>query len=164
MFLKNIYIRFYIIFILLRVKIFQIYYFLIIIKRDFKYTANILIYFIFLLPFLKQTNQNYWYLWYFDKATYKKYDISKQFLAIFSNFSAHAPPFKKRSFFSLRLPPLIRTQEGVKFVQIAKLHLNSIFYLLNFLPQSWNTKKGRLSGPQNIENYGFLYMYHKFYL
>ena len=76
---------------------------------------------------------------------------------IFHNFSAHVPPFKKRSFFTLLLPPLIRTQEGVTPGQIAKMHLNSTFCLSQSLPQSCNTKNwGRLSGPQNAVNYGVL--------
>ena len=67
----------------------------------------------------------------------KKHDVLNQ---SFNNFSAHAPPFKKRSFFTLLLPPLIRTQEGVKSGQIAKLHLNSTFCLSQSLPQSCSTK------------------------
>ena len=69
------------------------------------------------------------------------------FRAIFHTFSAHAPPFKKRLFFTLFLPPLIRTQEDVKSGQIAKLHLNPTFCLSQSLPQSCNTKNyRRLSG------------------
>ena len=92
----------------------------------------------------KQTNQKHWYLQRFDKTTCKK---QQHFQAIFHNFSAHAPPFKKRSFFALFLPPLIRTEEGVKSGQIAKLHLNSTCCLSQSLPQSCNTKNyRRLSG------------------
>ena len=88
----------------------------------------------------------------FDKTTCKK---TRCFQTIFHNFSAHVPPFKKRSFFILFLPPLIRTQEGVKSGQIAKLHLNSTFCLSQSLLQSCNTKNWcRLSGPQNAVNYG----------
>ena len=77
------------------------------------------------------------------------------FETIFYNFSAHAPPFKKRSFFTLLLAPLIRTQGGAKSGQIAKLHLNSSFCLSQSLPQSCNTKNwGRLFGPKNAVNYG----------
>ena len=65
----------------------------------------------------------------FDKTTCKK---TRCFETIVHNFSAHAPPFKIRSFFTLLLPPLIRTQEGVKSGQIAKLHLNSTFWSYNF--------------------------------
>ena len=92
----------------------------------------------------KQTNQKHWYLQCFDKTACKK---TRCFRAIFHTFSAHAPPFKKRLFFTLFLPPLIRTQEGVKSGQIAKLHLNSTFCLSQSLPQSCNTKNyRRLSG------------------
>ena len=92
----------------------------------------------------KQTNQKHWYLQCFDKTACKK---TRCFRAIFHTFSAHAPPFKKRLFFTLFLPPLIRTQEGVKSGQLAKLHLNSTFGLSQSLPQSCNTKNyRRLSG------------------
>ena len=84
----------------------------------------------------KQTNQKHWYLQCFDKTACKK---TQCFRAIFHTFSAHAPPFKML-IFSLVLPPLIRTQEGVKSGQIAKLHLNSTFCLSQSLPQSCNTK------------------------
>ena len=56
------------------------------------------------------------------------------FETIFHNFSAHAPPCKKRSFLTLFLPLLIQTQEGIKSGQIAKLHLNSAFCLSQTLP------------------------------
>ena len=91
----------------------------------------------FYFQFSKQTRQKHWYLQCFDKTACKK---ARCFEPIFNNFSAHAPPFKKRSFFTLLLPPLIRTQEGVKSGQIAKLHLNSTFCLSQSLPQSCNTK------------------------
>ena len=92
----------------------------------------------------KQTNQKHWHLQCFDKTACKK---TRCFRAIFHTFSAHAPPFKKRLFFTLFLPPLIRTQEGVKSGQLAKLHLNSTFCLSQSLPQSCNTKNyRRLSG------------------
>ena len=71
--------------------------------------------------FSKQTSQKHWYLQCFDETTCKK---TRCFETIFHNSSAHAPPFKKRSFSTLLLPPLIRSQEGVKSGQIAKLHLN----------------------------------------
>ena len=70
----------------------------------------------------------------------KKHDVFEQF---FHTFSAHAPPFKKTLIFYSFLPPLIRTQEGVKSGQIAKLHLNSTFCLPQSLPQSCNTKNYR---------------------
>ena len=38
----------------------------------------------------------------------KKHDV---FETIFHHFSAPAPPFKKRQFFTLVLPPVIRAQE-----------------------------------------------------
>ena len=86
------------------------------------------------------------------------------FETIFQNFLARAPPFKKRSFFTQFLPPLIRTQAGVKSGQLAQLHLNSTFCLAQSLPQSCNTKNwGRLSGPQNAVNYGVSWTYHAFY-
>ena len=50
------------------------------------------------------------------------------FETIFHNFSARAPPFKKNIiFYSIfaSVFAFIRTQEGVKSEQIAKLHLNS---------------------------------------
>ena len=112
--------------------------------RGFKCTANTTVFFIFCFQVSKQTNQKHWYLQCFDKTACKK---TRCFRAIFHTFSAHAPPFKKRLFFTLFLPPLIRTQEGVKSGQIAKLHLNSTFCLSQSLPQSCNTKNyRRLSG------------------
>ena len=115
--------------------------------RGFTCTANATVFF----QFSKQTSQKHWYLQCFDKTTCKK---TRCFETIFHNFSAHAPPFKIRSFFTLLFPPLIRTQEGVKSGQIAKLHLNSTFCLSQSLRQSCNTKNwGRLSGPQNAVHY-----------
>ena len=87
-------------------------------------------FFICSLPVLKANRPKHWYLQCFDKTTCKK---TRCFETIFHNVSAHAPPFKKRSFFTLLLPPLIRTQEDVKSGQIAKLRLNSTFCL----SQSW---------------------------
>ena len=122
------------------------------------------------LPFFTSSSQNkpaknagiYNVLMCFDKTTCKK---TRCFQTIFHNFSAHAPPFKKRSFFTLFLPPLIRTQEGVKSGRIVKLHLNSTFCLSQSLLQTCNTKNWcRLSGPQNAVNYGVLWTYHAFYL
>ena len=122
--------------------------------RGFKSTANTTVFFFFYFQFSTQTSQKHWYPQCFDKTACKK---TRCFQAIFRNFSAHAPPFKKRSFFTLFLPPLIRTQEGVKSGQIAKLHLNSTFCLSQSLLQSCNTKNWcRLSGPQNAVNYGVL--------
>ena len=69
------------------------------------------------------------------------------FGTIFRIFSARARQVKNKSFFAAFLPPLIRTQEGVKSPKIAKLHLNSTFCLSQSLPQSSNTKNyRRLSG------------------
>ena len=74
----------------------------------------------------------------------KKNDVLEQFFAC---FSARARQVKNKSFFAAFLPPLIRTQEGVKSPKIAKLHLNSTFCLSQSLPQSSNTKNyRRLSG------------------
>ena len=85
--------------------------------------------------------------------------------AIFRDFSARASQVKNQWFFTLFLPPLIRTQEGVKSQKIAKLHLKSTFFLSQSLPQSSGAKKwGRLSGPQNAVNYSVLWTYHAFYL
>ena len=107
----------------------------------FKFTANTTVFFIFLLPGLKANQPK---TLVFTVFRCKK---TRCFRAIFHTFSAHAPPFKKRLFFTLFLPPLIRTQEGVKSGQIAKLHLNSTFCLSQSLPQSCNTKNyRRLSG------------------
>ena len=100
-------------------------------------TANTTVFFIFNFQFSKQTSQKHWYLQCFDKTTCQK---TRCFETIFHKFSAHAPPFKKRSFFTLFLPPLIRTQEGVKSGQIDKLNLNSTFCLSQSLPQRCNTK------------------------
>ena len=59
--------------------------------------------------------------------------------------------------FTIFLPPLIQTQEGVKSQKIAKLHLKSTFFMSQSLPQSSRAKKwGRLSGPQNAVNYNVL--------
>ena len=95
-------------------------------------TPNTTVFFIFLLPILKANQPKHWYLQCFDKTTCKK---TRCFETIFHNFSAHAPPFRKQSFFTLVLPPLIRTQEGVNSGQIAKLHLNSTFCLSQSLHQ-----------------------------
>ena len=104
----------------------------------------------FYFQFSKQTSQY---------SVLKRLHVKKTrcFEAIFHNFSAQAPPFKKRSLFTQFLPPVIRTQEGVKSEQVAKLDLNSTFCLSQSLPQSCSTKKwGRLSGPQNAVNYSVL--------
>ena len=75
--------------------------------------------------------------------------------AIFRDFSARAPQVKNQWFFTLFLPPLIQTQEGVKSQEIARLHLNSTFFLSQSLPQSSKSKRwGGLTGPQNAVNYG----------
>ena len=116
---------------------------------------------IFYFQLSKQTNQKTLvFTVFWQDNTQKKHDVLKQF------FTAHAPPFAKRLFFTLLLPPLIiRTQEGVKSGQIAKLHLHSTFCLSQSLPQSCNTKNwGRLSGPQNAVNCDVLWTYHAFYL
>ena len=85
--------------------------------------------------------------------------------AIFRDFSARAPQAKNQWFFTLFLPPLIQTQEGVKSEKIAKLNLKSTFFMSQSLPQSSRAKKwGRLSGPQNAVNYYVLWTYHAFYL
>ena len=98
----------------------------------------------FHFQFSKQTNQKQWYLQCFDKTTCKK---KRCFGTIFRIFSARAHQVKNHSFFAAFLPPLIRTQEGVKSPKIAKLHLNFTFYLSQSLPQSCNTKNyRRLSG------------------
>ena len=69
------------------------------------------------------------------------------FGTIFCICSPRARQVKSQSFFAAFLPPLIRTQEGVKSPKIAKLHLNFTFYLSQSLPQSCNTKNyRRLSG------------------
>ena len=95
----------------------------------------------FHFQFSKQTNQKQWYLQCFDKTTCKK---KRCFGPIFRIFSARARQVKNQSFFAAFLPPLIRTQEGVK---IAKLNLNLTFYLSQSLLQSCNTKNyPRLSG------------------
>ena len=94
--------------------------------RGFTCTANTTVLFIFYFQFSKQTSQEHWYLQCFTRQTCKK---TRCFETIFHNFPAGAPPFKKRSFFTLFLPPLIRTQEGVKSEHIVKP-----------LPQRCNTK------------------------
>ena len=60
------------------------------------------------------------------------------FGTIFRIFSARACQVKNQSFFAAFLPPLIRTQEGVKSPKLAKLHLNLTFYLSQSLLQSSN--------------------------
>ena len=105
----------------------------------------------------KQTHQKHRYLQCFDMTACKK---QQHFQTIFHNFSAHAPPFKNRSFFTLFLPPPIQTQEGVKSGQIATLHLNSAFLFVTILA----AKLCRLSGPQNAVNYDVLWTYLAFYL
>ena len=84
----------------------------------------------------------------------KKHDVWRQFFAIFRPVPRKS---KINDFFTLFLPPLIQTQEGVKSQKIARLHLNSTFFLSESLPQSSKSKKwGRLTGPQNAVNYGVL--------
>ena len=101
----------------------------------------------FHFQFSKQTNQKQWYLQCFDKTTRKKNDVLECFGTLFRIFSARARQVKNQSFFAAFLPPLIRTQEGVKSPKIAKLHLNLTLYLSQSLPQSCNTKNyRRLSG------------------
>ena len=91
----------------------------------------------------------------------KKNNVFKQFSTNFQLVHLH----KKRSFFTPFLPPFIRTQEGAKSGQIAKLNLTSTFCLSQSLPQSCSPKNwGRLSGPQNAVNYGVLWTYHAFYM
>ena len=98
----------------------------------------------FHFQFSTQTNQKQWYLQCLDKTTCKK---KRCFGTIFRIFSARARQVKSQSFFAAFLPPLIRTQEGVKSPKIAKLHLSFTFYLSQSLPQSCNTKNyRRLSG------------------
>ena len=66
---------------------------------------------------------------------------------IFSHFFSPCSSVQKTLIFYSFLPPLIRTQEGVKSGRTAKLHLNSTFCLSQSLPQSCNTKNyRRLSG------------------
>ena len=114
---------------------------------------------VFHFQFSNQTNQKQWYLQCFDKTPCKK---NRCFGTIFRIFSARARQVKNKSFFAAFLPPLIRTQEGVKSPKIAKLHLNSTFCLSQSLPQSSNTNN--CLGPQNAVNYGVLWTYHAFYL
>ena len=74
----------------------------------------------------------------------KKHDVCEQFFTLFQPMLLRS---KNAYFLLFFLPPLIRTQEGVKSGQIAKLHLNSTFCLSQSLPQSCNTKNyRRLSG------------------
>ena len=48
-------------------------------------------------------------------------------------------------------------EDGVKSQKIARLHLNSTFFLSQSLPQSSKSKNcPSLSGPQNAMNYGVL--------
>ena len=54
----------------------------------------------------------------------KKHDVFEQFFTLFQPMLLRS---KNACFFLFFLPPLIRTQEGVKSGQIAKLHLNSTF-------------------------------------
>ena len=75
--------------------------------------------------------------------------------AIFRDFSARAPQVKNQRFFTLFLPPLIQSQDGVKSQKIARLHLNSTFFMSQSLPQSSKSIIcPSLSGPQNAVNYG----------
>ena len=74
----------------------------------------------------------------------KKHDVFEQFFTLFQPMLLRS---KNACFLLFFLPPLIRTQEGFKSGQIAKLHLNSTFCLSQSLPQSCNTKNyRRLSG------------------
>ena len=74
----------------------------------------------------------------------KKHDVFEQFCTLFQPMLLRS---KNACFLPFFLPPLIRTQEGVKSGQISKLHLNSTFCLSQSLPQSCNTKNyRRLSG------------------
>ncbi len=78
--------------------------------------------------------------------------IHDVFEAIFDMFSARAPQVRKQSFLEF-LPPLIRTQEGVKSQNMAKLHQEWTFCLSQSLPQSSDSKSwGRLFEPKNVVN------------
>ena len=112
--------------------------------RGFKCPANITVFFIFYFQFSNW--QKRWYLQCFDKTACKK---TRCFETIFHHFSAPAPPFKKRQFFTLVLPPVIRAQEGVKSEQRAKLHLNSTFTFTIFAAKSPKIGGGCL-GPKKL--------------
>ena len=112
--------------------------------RGFKCTANTRVFFMFSLPVLKANQPNTVVFTVFWQDNMQK---KRCFGTIFRIFSARARQVKNHSFFAAFLPPLIRTQEGVKSPKIAKLHLNFTFYLSQSLPQSCNTKNyRRLSG------------------
>ena len=99
----------------------------------------------FLLSVLKANQPKTLVFTVLTRPQAKKHDVSKQFFTIFQLVLLQP---KKRSFFTLFLPPVIQTQEGAKSEQIAKLHLNSTFCLSQSLPQSCNTKNWlRLFGP-----------------
>ena len=71
------------------------------------------------------------------------------FWSNFSHFFSSCSSSKNQSFFAAFLPPLIRTQEGLKSPKIAKLHLNLTFSLSQSLLQSSNLQNwGSLSAPQ----------------
>ena len=121
--------------------------------RGLNWIVNSVVFFIFFFQVSKQTNQKHWYLQCFDKTTGKKKTF-KQFFTIFQLVLFNS---KINHCFTLSLPRLIRTQEGVKSEQVAKLHLKSTFCLSQSLPQRCNTRNfGRLSGPQNAVNYSVL--------
>ena len=105
--------------------------------RGFKCTANTTVFFMFSLPVLKanQPKTVVFTVFWQDKTTCPK---KRCFGTIFRIFSARARQVKNQSFFAAFLPPLIRTQEGVKSPKIAKLHLNLTFYLSQSLLQSSN--------------------------
>ena len=113
--------------------------------RGFKCTANTTVFFIFLLPGLKANQPKTLVFTVFWQDSLQK---NTMFSSNFSHFFSPCSSVQKTLVFYLFfLQPLIRTQEGVKSGQIAKLQLNSTFCLSQSLPQSCNTKNyRRLSG------------------
>ena len=122
--------------------------------RGFKCTANTMVFFIFFTSSSQsKPTKNTGIYSVLTRQHAKKNNVFKQFSTNFQLVRLH----KKRSFFTPFLPPFIRTQEGAKSGQIAKLNLTSTFCLSQSLPQSCSPKNwGRLSGPQNAVNYGVL--------
>ena len=85
----------------------------------------------------------------------KKHDVLKQFFTFFQLVCFNSKI--NQSFFAPFLPPLIRTQEGVKSQKIAKLHLKSTICFSQSLPESCNSNNWwRLSGPKKAVNYSVL--------
>ena len=82
--------------------------------RGFKCTANTMVFFIFFTSSSQSKPTKNTGIYSVLTRQHAKKEKQTTLQAVFHKFSARAPPFKKRSFFTPFLPPFIRTQEGAK--------------------------------------------------